>query len=563
MKYGEAVAEYVRILSGDENTFNCAERALEALWDFYHIAKVEIALEVNETATTPEGRKDGGAFVVRNQIANEKCGYQKQATTGEGGRVSICVYAGQGCSEWTEEEKSDLDVILNIFLFHCGRCRLINDVKQSVITDAMTGALNILGFLQKVKEVSEEQKLSQYNGYFFNLKGFGLVNKKFGKKEADDIMRRYVMQLMEFVDEDEYIGRPGGDNYVALIKKEKTDDFIRFISGVKTYGMIGEYQSSVVLSAIAGIYEIDDKIEDYEQVISSSAVAMNVAKNVTKEPWVYVTDELNERVDKEKQIVGQFMQALKDQEFEVYYQPKVETDTYHMVGAEALARWFHKGTLVSPREFIPIVERDGTICNLDFYMLEKVCVDISTWKQKGVEPVRISVNFSRKHLSNPEFASKIVQILDQYNVEHKYIEVEVTETTDEDEQGMLKAFIDQMQDNHIAVAIDDFGTGYSSLNLLRTLPVEVLKIDKSFIDDGNHTENDHIVLSNIIHMAKQLNMDVVTEGVERWEQVEFLHDMECNIVQGFLFDKPMPKERFEQRIQNKRYDITQVVDYVE
>ena len=563
MKYGEAFAEYVRILSENEDTFACAATALTALWDAYHIARMEMVFQVSSTPFTPNGFKINGDFSVKDQIANKQITYMKTFQTGEGGTVDVCLYGGEGYSQWTEEEQKDLEVILNVFFFHCGRYRLINVVAQSIMTDSMTGLPNTQGFLRRIEKVFQQQRITQYNGYYFNLKRFSLMNKKFGKDEADAIICRYAKILRDFINEDEYVGRLGGDNFVALIKKERTQEFIELLSGVKTYGMLGDRESAVILSAIAGIYEIDDSIQHYEQVISSSAVAMNIAKNVTKQPFVYVTKELNDRVEKEKQIVGRFAQALKNQEFQVYYQPKVETDTYAVVGAEALVRWQHKGELISPREFIPVIERDGSVCNLDFYMLEKVCADIADWKNRGIEPVRISVNFSRKHLSNPEFAERIVSLLEKYHVEPRYIEVEVTETTDEEEQGLLSAFMNRMQESQIAVAIDDFGTGYSSLNILRTFPVEVLKIDKSFIDNGNHTENDHIVLSNIIHMAKQLNMDVVTEGVENWEQVEFLHDMECNIVQGFLFDKPMPKENFEQRIQNKRYDITQVVDYVE
>ncbi len=563
MKSAEAFVKYVNILSNNENTFECAETALEVLWEDYQIARMEIAFKVPPNVFTPDGLDIKGEFAVSGQVADEQIEYTKDYTTGEGGTVQVCLHRGYGCTEWTEEEQQDLDMVLNIFFFHCGRFRLINQVANSMLTDVVTGLPNTQGFLRNVEKVYNQNKITNYNSYYFNLKRFGLINKKFGKNEADEIICRYARILRDFIDEDEFVGRLGGDNFVALIKKERTNDFIKLLAGAITYGILGERQSAVVLSAVAGIYEIDDSMLDYEGVISNSAVAMNIAKNVTKQSYVFFTKELNERVDSEKKIVGSFAQALKDREFKVYYQPKVETDSYSMVGAEALVRWYRKGKLISPREFIPVIERDGSICNLDFYVLEQVCMDIAEWKKKGIEPVRISVNFSRKHLSNPEFANKITSVLETYHVEPKYIEVEVTETTDEEEQGLLSRFMDQMQDSQIAVAIDDFGTGYSSLNILRTFPVEILKIDKSFVDNGNETENDHIVLSNIIHMAKQLNMDVVTEGVENWSQVEFLHDMECNIVQGFLFDKPMPKERFEQRIQNKQYDITQVVDYVE
>ncbi len=560
---GDSFAEYIRILTENDNTFEVISRALEPLWNDYHIARLAMKFSVGRTQFTPEAMTIEESFSVKEEIADEQIDFYKKYVTGEGGFLEVWLYRGYGYGQWSEEEKKDLEAIANVFFFHCGRFRLINVVAKSIMTDFMTGLPNAQGFLKDIKAVYQKNQLDQYNGYYFNLKRFGLINKKFGKKEADAIICRYADCLKEFAQKDEYVGRLGGDNFVALIKKERTQQFIEFLSGITIYGILNGETSSLVLSAIAGIYELDNSIQHYEQILSSTSVALNVAKNVKKQPFVYVTEELNERVNREKQIVARFAQALKDEEFKVYYQPKVETDSYCIVGAEALVRWLHKGELISPGEFVPVIEGDGSICSLDFYMLEHVCADIAMWKSKGIAPVRVSVNFSRKHLSTSDLAEKIVAVLDKYEVEHHYIEVEVTETIDEEEQGMLAAFMEKMQSYQIAVAIDDFGTGYSSLNVLRTFPVEVLKIDKSFIDNGNETENDNIVLSNIIHMAKQLNMDVVTEGVENWEQVEFLHDMDCNIVQGFLFDKPMSSEEFEQRIQNKQYDITQVEDYRE
>jgi len=563
MKSSTVFAEYVDLLSKHENTFECVQKAIELLWDSYQIARLEMTFQVPPNVFTPDGINTGGSFAMPGQVADEQLVFKKNYTTGEGGIVNVDLYRGYGCEAWNESEEVDLDMILNILFFHCGRFRLIQQISNSMLTDVVTGIPNTQGFLKRVEKVYEQDNITKYNSFCFNLKRFGLINRKFGKQEADDIICRYARLLLAFIDKDEYIGRLGGDNFVALIKKEKTEEFIRFLSGAVTYGMLGEQQSTVILSATAGIYEIDDSISDCERVISNGAMALSIARNITKQPYVYFTTELNERVNNEKKILGSFTQALKDREFQVYYQPKVKTDTYHLIGAEALVRWYRNDKLISPCEFIPIIERDGSICNLDFYVLDQVCRDLREWLDSGVEPVRVSVNFSRKHLSNPEFANKIQNLLNQYHIDPKYIEVEVTETTDEEEQGLLSAFVNRMKDSQIAVSIDDFGTGYSSLNILRTFPVEILKIDKSFIDQGTDEETDRIVLSNIIHMAKQLNMDVVSEGVENWNQVEFLHDMECYIVQGFLFDKPMPKGDFEQRIQNKQYDITQIVDYAE
>ena len=168
--------------------------------------------------------------------------------------------------------------------------------------------------------------------------------------------------------------------------------------------------------------------------------------------------------------------------------------------------------------------------------------------------MRVSTNFSRKNLADPGFSEKIRKILTAYNIPKELIEVEITETMSEEDNDRLRRFISDMHDSSIAMAIDDFGTGYSSLNILRDFSADVLKLDKSFIDGHTGTERDSVVVSNVAKMANELNMSVITEGVENWEQVNFLKSVNIDMVQGFLFDKPLPKEDFERRLRNKTYD---------
>jgi EAL domain-containing protein (putative c-di-GMP-specific phosphodiesterase class I) len=372
----------------------------------------------------------------------------------------------------------------------------------------------------------------------------------------------YSRIVKNFTNGEEVVGRLGGDNFVALIRKERTHEFLELLQGVSVYGYLGGERVPLVIEAVTGVFEIEEDIQDCEPLISKSGTALSVAKNVAKKPYLFATKELEEKMYRQKKIAEKFPKALEKGEFKVYYQPKVETETYEIKGAEALVRWIHKDKVISPGEFIPVIEQNGGVCQLDFYMLEQVCKDMVVWMEKGIEPVRVSVNFSRKHLDNPRFAEDIIETIERYKVPVKYIEVEVTETMDEQEKGRLSIFVNRMREANIKTAIDDFGTGYSSLEILRNYPIDVLKIDKSFIDDEEITENDSIVLSNIIKMARELNMEVITEGVETWKQLKFLREMECNLVQGFLFDKPMPEPEFEEKIRMRRYDISKVNDFV-
>jgi len=293
---------------------------------------------------------------------------------------------------------------------------------------------------------------------------------------------------------------------------------------------------------------------DSEGIIGRCSTALNVARYEKHVPYLFSTPEMHSKAIRQKQILSVFADALANGEFKPYYQPKVNTRTKTLAGAEALVRWERDGKVIAPGEFIPVLEAGDSICVLDFCIFEQVCRDIRKWLDEGIEPVRVSTNFSRRNLADPGFSGKIRDLLTTYNIPKQYIEVEVTETISEEETDKLSRFIHDMHDAEIAMAIDDFGTGYSSLNLLRDFSADVLKLDKSFIDGHTGTRRDSVVVSNVAKMANELDMSVITEGVEKWEQVEFLESVNINMVQGFLFDKPLPKDAFEKRLRNKVYE---------
>ena len=212
-------------------------------------------------------------------------------------------------------------------------------------------------------------------------------------------------------------------------------------------------------------------------------------------------------------------------------------------------------------ELIPALEKDGSICELDLYVFENVCKDIRQWIESCMEPVTVSVNFSKLHLKNDEFAKQIITIMERYNVDPKYIEVELTETACYEDYSALKGFIEQMKLNSIKVSIDDFGTGYSSLSLLKDLKVDVIKLDQSFIRsiDGNtdgNNESTEIVIKNVINMVDELSMDIIAEGVETCEEADFLKGVSCDMAQGYLFDKPMTHADYETILRgSRRYTV--------
>ena len=251
-----------------------------------------------------------------------------------------------------------------------------------------------------------------------------------------------------------------------------------------------------------------------------------------------------------------FPTALKEEEFRVFYQPKIDVNTGELIGAEALCRWFHDGKIIPPMDFIPVLEQSTDICKLDFYMLDHVCADIRKWLDEGKEVVRISVNLSRKHMMDYDLLQHIIDIVNKNNVPHKYIEIELTETTTDVEFKDLKRVVRGLQKAGISTSVDDFGMGYSSLNLIKEIPWNVLKVDKSFLpadDDVDSTRS--IMFKYVVAMAKELGLECIAEGVETQTQVEVLRDNRCELAQGFFFDKPLPISDFEQRLTEHKYQV--------
>ena len=318
----------------------------------------------------------------------------------------------------------------------------------------------------------------------------------------------------------------------------------------------GEEEIPVRLNSTIGIWHIDKEFKELSEIISLPAIAMNAAKNVLHQPICHVSDDLLFQISEQKRVLESFPSAMRSQEFTVYYQPKVDSRDNTLAGAEALVRWVHQGEVIPPAAFVPVLEREGAIRALDLYVLEHVCMDIKRWINMGIAPVTVSVNISRKDLDDHTLPYQICDIIDKCEIDHKYIQIEITETTDEAEHDIMIEFLNRLSEMGISTAIDDFGSGYSSLSTLRNFKINTLKIDRSFIDNDVFSRNDEIILSDIIHMATMLGVEVITEGVERKDQLDFMNKVGCDLIQGFYYDRPLPVDEFTGRLKIGKYDAT-------
>lgn len=553
MTFERSFMNFVQILSEEEITPEISPSALADVAKEYAL-KAIVAIVSNIREVDSKGEPDKIISLFGPVPENEPPAYLFKHTLAGKKTVTLHIYLHDKKS-WNEEEYQAFAIVVDILMIHLERFLLGKVVKDSALTQYLTGLPNSGGFIAYASKLFENREIMNYDSFFFNIKSYGLISRRYGLSEGDEIMKRYAKKLREFCGPDEIIAHFGGDNYTALIKKERTKEFLKYISAVPVYGMRGDKREDIKLAAVTGVYAVDESLKEPGQLISRASMALGYAKNVANKPYVFVNKAMSTRIYRQKQIEDRYEEALQSDEFRIYLQPKVDIFTGEIVGAESLARWFCNGVVLYPTEFVPILEQEGMVASLDLYVLRKTCEFINGWKEKGLDPVQVSVNFSRRDLNYKNLAKEVVRIIDESGVDRSLLQVEVTETASEDERLLMTSFLRALKNEGIDTSIDDFGTGYSSLSNLRDFPVTMIKIDRSFIShESTEDNNDEIVLRNIIHMAEELNIKVLTEGVERQDQVELLKSVGCRYVQGFLYDNPMPENDFRKRLEKRIYE---------
>lgn len=417
-----------------------------------------------------------------------------------------------------------------------------------------TEIANYDSLIKKGAILEKKKKLSEYSGIVFNIKDFKYVNQKVGARAGDEVLKLYAQSIVRTMKKNDHIFGTGGDNFFALVKKGREQEFLDSMSQKKIELEHEGTKKTILISARAGIYPIREKDNIYE-VMNRCTLALNEAKTQRNLDYQWFEDDMFEKMIQEKEILNAFPTAIAGTEFVVYYQPKVDIENNTLYGAEALVRWLRDDQMVPPGIFIPTLEKNNLITELDFYVFEQVCKNIRKWNDEGTHVVRISSNFSKLHLRNPYFAEDILDILEKYNVDPKYVDIELTESSGFYDQKALYEFVLKMKKAGVAVSIDDFGTGYSSLSLLKELNVDVVKMDKSFFDGLESGDDvDRKMVQNVIQMVQDLGKDVVCEGIETENQKDMIKSYHAKIVQGYYYDKPLPRVMFEDRLLHPSYD---------
>lgn len=472
--------------------------------------------------------------------------------------VADCkAYRAKDTEPWNEQERKRIEMIQRLVLNVLGRLRATGMVEQATLFDD-AGYSNYRFLTATVDQIGNAGMLGQYALARFNLRHFSLINRQLGRAVCDQVLRRYIDRVEETISPDGIVSRLGGDNFVAVFKKEKLDRVVPLFEGVQV-PFSDDEEGRVLISSRAGIFVVPD---DYYflhngDIMDRITSAYNAAWRGDAGDIVFASDQMMEEKEKFMRTRALFPISLKNREFLVYYQPKIDLRTSCIAGAEALSRWYRNGSIIMPADYIPDLEQTMDICRLDFYVLDQVCQDLRRWLDQGRQAVRVSVNFSRRHLIDPDLLNRILAVIDRWRVPHEYIEIELTETITDVEFRDLKRVTRGLQEAGIFTSVDDFGIGYSSLNLIREIPWNILKVDKNFLPLSENAEKDiqNIMFRHVVSMAKEIGLICVAEGVETEEQVKILRKCGCDIAQGFYYDKPLPVREFENRLDTRKYTI--------
>ena len=424
--------------------------------------------------------------------------------------------------------------------------------------DALTGLPNRALFLDRL---TQAVTLSKRHGQMLAVMSiavdrFKKINDALGNAVGDRLLCGVAERLASLQEKGITVSSRGDEEFTLLVPEiSRAEDavsiFQKIREAVKPAFTIGEQELFVTVSVGTALHPPDG--EDAQTLLQNSGIALYRAKLQGGDTHEFYRADMNEESLKRLGLESYLRRAVERDELIVHYQPQVNADTGQMVGMEALVRWEHPDLgLVSPADFIPLAEETGLIVGIGEWVLRTACAQNKAWQNENLSPLRVAVNFSPRQFQQPDLVGQIRRVLEETGLAPEFLEVELTESSVMKSPNAAIKVLQQLKDIGVNIAIDDFGTGYSSLNYLKRFPLDVLKIDRSFISETPRNADDTAIVAAIITLAHSLKLKVIAEGVETEEQLEFLRHLKCDEIQGYLFSKPLPAETFGEMLRQER-----------
>lgn len=416
--------------------------------------------------------------------------------------------------------------------------------------DGLTRLPNRRLFIDRVEQALNNAQRSNKSlaVILVGIDRFREINDVLGEHAGDQMLCDIAVRLRECVRTSDTVARLDGDQFAFVLQTSAIDDSVllteKILRAFEQPFSLGD-QSDVVITASVGasIYPADGATTG--ELMKNASVALHHAKQEGRNRSQFFSSEMNSRARNRLEVEHGIRRALSNREFLVYYQPKIDINTRQVAGMEALVRWNDPNRgLISPAEFIPVAEESGLIEQIGQWVLEETCAQNMRWQAQGLPPVCASVNVSARQFRNRNFVASVAEVLERTGLEPRWLELEITESMLMGAVEAIVACMEAIRNLGISLSIDDFGTGYSSLSYLSRFPITTLKIDRAFIVDVQHNPNTAEIVRAIIGLSRGLNLAVVAEGAEVIEQVEFLREHGCDLVQGFYYSRPLPADEF-------------------
>lgn len=439
--------------------------------------------------------------------------------------------------------------LIGLIVYMYNRRKYDTRLQKFAYVDMLTGLYN-----KEYLNDNFDKIIKKLNGKYialiaFDVYKFKVINEIYGEDTGNVILKKIAMYLKKENKKHELVIREHADEFVGIYTYNSKEELEERLKGIINGLDIIQYQKNRVKVKLSiGVYDRLVKamnIYSFERVSGYARIAKSENKKDKGSMFHYYTNELRERELENKKLVDSIQDAIKRKEFKAWFQPQFHVKTKKMVAAEALARWYTSdGRILTPYHFVDFCEKSGMIQEVDQLILEDVCAKLQSWIKRGLPCVPIAVNLSRAYLNNVDSIYQVKKIVDSYGVPTSLIKLEITESAIANSEEELGDIIRVMHELGFTVSLDDFGVGYSSLFAINNLNFDVLKIDKSFVD-AIGTKKGNYLVSYTIHLAKQLGMKLIAEGIETEEQYEYLSKLGCDTIQGYFFSKPLSETEFE------------------
>ena len=395
---------------------------------------------------------------------------------------------------------------------------------------------------------------TQFALLFLDLDNFKHINDSLGHATGDKLLQSVTQRLKDCVRESDTVSRQGGDEFVILLAENKNSNDAavsaqKILDELKAAHHVGKHQLHISTSIGISVYPADGL--DAETLLKNSDTAMYFAKDKGRNNYQFFIADMNTRAVERLIIQSNLGQAIEKQQLVLNYQPKVNIYTKEITGVEALLRWQHdEWGEVFPDIFVPVAEDSGLIIPIGRWVLRHACMQAKSWQNKGLAPITMAVNISAQEFLQKDFVESVRAALIETRLQPQFLELEITESVLMKDTEAARKTLHQLKQLGVILVVDDFGTGYSSLSYLQRLPIDVLKIDQSFVQNIESAEDDGIIVSAIISMANSLNLRVIAEGIENANQLAFLKAHHCQEGQGYFFGHPLKAEQFSAHLLN-------------